>query len=88
MMPDYLWNEKYWELKTTTTEKSANSAIRKGIKQISNNPGGIILNYENEIDLQKTIEVIEKRIKGSKAEDIKIDIMIIEKGKILKILRY
>lgn len=86
--PDYLWNNKFWELKSTTTEKSANSAIRKGIKQIRDNPGGIILNYENEINLQETIYVIEKRIKGSKPKDIKVDIMIVKKGKILKVIRY
>ena len=34
-----------WEdvgLKTASTEKSANSAVRHGLKQIQENPGGII----------------------------------------------
>lgn len=87
-MPDYIWNEKYWELKSTSTEKAANSAIRKGIKQIEDNPGGIILNYNSEINLQETIEVIEKRMKGSKKEDIPVDIMIIQNGKLRKVIRY
>ena len=88
MMPDYMWQNKYWELKSTTTEKSANSAIRKGIKQIERKPGGIILNYETEIDLQEAINVIEKRMKGSKQGDIPVDIMIIRKGKMEMVLRY
>lgn len=87
-MPDYIWNGKYWELKSTSTEKAANSAIRKGIKQIEDNPGGIILNYNSEINLQEAIEVIEKRMKGSKQEDIPVDIMIIQNGKLRIVLRY
>lgn len=87
-MPDYIWRNKYWELKTTTTEKSANSAIRKGIKQIAGNPGGIILNYNTEVDIQETIEVIEKRMKGSKPEDILLDIMIVKKAKLMVVIRY
>ena len=41
-MPDYLWNDKFWDLKTCSTEKACDSAIRHGLKQIANNPGGII----------------------------------------------
>lgn len=87
-MPDYLWNGKYWELKSTSTEKAANSAIRKGIKQIEDNPGGIILNYNLEINLQEAIDVIEKRMKGSKQGDIPVDIMIVQNGKLRIVLRY
>lgn len=87
-MPDYIWRGKYWELKTTSTEKAANSAIRKGIKQIAENPGGIILNYEADIDLQEALQVIEKRMKGSKQGDIPVDIMIIQKEKLIAVLRY
>lgn len=87
-MPDYIWRGKYWELKTTSTEKAANSAIRKGIKQIEENPGGIILNYESDIDMQETLQVIEKRMKGSKQGDIPVEIMIIQKEKLVAVLRY
>lgn len=85
--PDYIWNGKYWDLKSTTSEKAANSAIRSGIKQIKDNPGGIILNYENNnINLDMAIDVIEKRM--SKGYDGKIDIVIIINEKIKHILRY
>lgn len=87
-MPDYIWNGKHLELKSTSTEKAANSAIRKGIKQIEENPGGIILNYTTGIDIQRVVDVIDKRMNGSKKGAIPVDIMIIEKGKLLAVLRY
>ena len=39
--PDYLWNGKNWDLKTITTEKAADSALRYGIKQVAGNIGGV-----------------------------------------------
>lgn len=87
-MPDYIWNNKYWELKTTTTEKSANSAVRKAIKQISDNPGGIILNYNSDINIQEVINVIEKRVDASKDNRISFDIMVLVKNKIATVIRY
>lgn len=84
---DYIWNGKYWDLKSTSTAKSANSAIRHGLQQIKENPGGIILNYrDNKIAIDEVIEVIEKRMQWSKLEQV--DIMIVSKNKIEKILRY
>lgn len=87
-MPDYIWNNKYWELKSTTTEKSANSAIRKGLTQIADNPGGIMLNYANDVDMQKVIDVIEKRINVSKDSSISLDIMVVVKKKLKIAIRY
>lgn len=61
--PDYIWRGKLWDLKTATTEKSANSAIRHGLRQIWNNPGGIILDYRGkQIDLSVLQNVIQKRL--------------------------
>lgn len=84
---DYEWMGTLWDLKTTTTEKAANSAIRHGMKQIANNPGGIILNFEDRaFDMPKLIETISRRMvwypKGC------ADIIIISKGEIVKVLRY
>ena len=42
-MPDYIWNNKLWDLKTISNEKAANSALRKGVNQIFDNPGGVML---------------------------------------------
>ena len=38
--PDYDWKGKFWDLKEISTNAAADSAIRKGLKQISSNPGG------------------------------------------------
>lgn len=84
---DYIWNGKYWDLKSTSTAKAANSAIRHGLKQIRENPGGVILNYNNnKIVLEDVIDVIEKRMQWSNLGQV--DIMIIANNKIEKILRY
>ncbi len=86
-MPDFIWNEKLWDLKTLTTEKAANSAVRKGYKQIAENPGGLFLNYgENDISINDVIKTIEKRMKWYQGEPF--DIMIINKGKVITVLRY
>ncbi len=84
---DYLWNGKLWDLKTTSTEKAANSAVRSGLHQIAENPGGIILNYENNTtNLSILNEIIENRMKWY--EKSKADIIIVFKGKVLEILRF
>lgn len=87
--PDYVWNGKYWDLKTTTTAKAANSALRHGLKQIKDNPGGIILDYKNEdVDLQEVINEVENRMRQSKGDLYHVDVMIISKQEIVKIIRY
>ena len=42
MTPDYEWNGKLWELKSTASENSLEKGFRKGREQIVENPGGII----------------------------------------------
>lgn len=85
--PDYIWKNKLWDLKTLTTEKSADSAIRKGLKQIESNSGGIILDYRGKnINLDKLMKIVDARMKRGCKSDT--DIMIIlEKNKI-KVFRY
>lgn len=86
-MPDYIWNSKLWDLKTATTEKSANSLIRKGLHQIEDNPGGIFLDYgDRDISLDMLLNVIEKRMQWYKGEGL--DIMIVQNGEVIKVLRY
>ena len=87
LSPDYLWNGKLWDLKSTSTEISANSAIRKGLKQIASNPGGVMLDFgDKDISVDDLLQVIEKRMKWYKGKTV--DIMIVNKGNVVKILRY
>jgi SPP1 gp7 family putative phage head morphogenesis protein len=87
-MADYLWNGKLWDLKTTSTEKSANTAIKRGLAQIKSNPGGIILDYgEHDISLDVLQAVIDKRMQWLSEGNV-TDIMIVRRGKVVKVLRY
>lgn len=85
--PDYEWLGTLWDLKTTSTEKAANSAIRKGMKQINDNPGGIILNFgSKQFDLDELLKVIDKRMVWYSKEST--DIMIVANKKIIRVIRY
>lgn len=86
--PDYVWNSKYWDLKNVSSEKAAYSAVRHGIKQIIDNPGGLILDYRNtdKNNLQLIINQIDDRMQRTKVENA--DIMIILENNRIKIYRY
>lgn len=85
---DYLWRGKLWDLKTASTEKSANSAIRHGLKQIFDNPGGIILDYRGkQIDLALLDEIIRKRLWWCENHP-SIDIMIVLGDRDVQVWRY
>lgn len=86
--PDYIWNGKYWDLKTTSTARAANSALRHGLKQIKENPGGVILDYNTDVDLQDVVNEIENRMRQSKKGLSQVDVMIVINQKIEKIIRY
>lgn len=76
---DYLWNHKLWDLKTATTERAANSAIRHGLQQIRENPGGIFLDYRGaDIDLGLLAAVVSKRLQWRK-DPSAVDIMVVLK---------
>ncbi len=73
--PDYLWNGKLWDLKTVSSEKAANSAIRAGLDQIKENPGGVMLDFGSyQVDEMILSEVIKKRMKWH--PNAKVDILI------------
>lgn len=85
---DYLWRGRLWDLKNVSTEKAANTALKRGLSQIRPNPGGIILNYsETEINIEVLIEVIDKRMQWLK-EGFSVDIMIVLNDGAVKVLRY
>lgn len=85
---DYLWKNRLWDLKSTSSEKSANSAIRHGLQQIRSNPGGVILNFGNrKVSMDQLQAVIDKRMQWNRmTEDI--DIIVIAEEELQKVLRY
>jgi len=87
-MADYLWNNSLWELKNISTKSSIDWQVRKAIKQIWKNPGGIILNLKNcvanEADI---IDVVCNRI-GRVAKKInEINIIFVNELKITKFVK-
>lgn len=84
--PDYIWKGKYWELKNPTTEKSADSALRKGLHQIKGNPGGIILDYgNNEISYEALMNIISRRLIR---QDCEADVLVLNFNELIKAVRY
>lgn len=86
--PDYLWRGSLWDLKTITSEKAANSAVRHGLAQIIENPGGVILNFENrEFSASELWKVIDKRLAWYETGG-KIDILVLSHDELVSVRRY
>ena len=84
---DYLWDGKLWDLKSTTTVKAADAAVRKGMKQIAENPGGIILNYgSNHVPVEEVRSVVSDRVKFSGHG--KMDVLILMDEQVAGAFRY
>ena len=85
---DYLWREKLWDLKISSSETSANAALRHGLKQVENNPGGIILDFQDRsFSMQTLRSVIDKRMQWFTPES-HVDILILSNDEIAAALRY
>lgn len=85
---DYLWRGRLWDLKNLSSEKAANSAVRHGLKQIQENPGGIVLNLNPEkFSLSELQEVIDKRMQWNHIND-PVDILVLAQGKFVDAKRY
>ena len=85
--PDFLWNNKQWELKSITTVKASDSALRSAVKQISENPGGIILDCgTNKITGSALKDAVENRIERSC--DFDADILVIQEKKLYAAYRH
>lgn len=86
--PDYLWRGKLWDLKTLSSEKAANSAVRHGLKQIQENPGGIILDMNAEsFSLSSLQDVIQKRMQWNHLQE-SVDILVLDGEKLIDAKRY
>lgn len=84
--PDIMWMGKEWEIKSISSAKAADSALRKAIKQIKENPGGVIFDVADGVDVQQLIEVIDARATRSKT--FEADIIAIKNGKLIFARRY
>lgn len=85
--PDCEWNGKLWDYKTLSTEKSADSAVRYGLKQIATNPGGLVLVCSNnDMSVEKIEQIVDRRMHRSNKGYA--DIMIIKNEKVESVKRY
>ena len=84
--PDYFWKGAFWELKGAASINGADKLLQHAIKQIQDNPGGVILNVLENIDKAALERQLARRIERSKISAI--DLIILQKGNLEKVLRY
>ena len=87
--PDLEWRGKYWEIKEpkAQTKNAIDSNVREAIRQIENNPGGIILDIGNSnMPIRQIKDITLDRIRRSAKENC--DLIIIRNGTIEEIFRY
>lgn len=86
--PDFLWNDKMWELKTLNSSKAVDTQLRKALKQIYKNPGGVFLDTRNikNYNDDEFIKSINDRVTRSKLD--LVDIMLVKHGDHIEVLRY
>lgn len=85
---DYLWNNAFWELKTCSSAKAADSAVRTALLQIAPSPGGIMIKFSNDVNISDGIKEIDDRLGRSMNSFDNIDVMIVQNDKIVKVIRF
>jgi len=85
-MADLLWNNKLWELKSASSINGADKLMQHAIKQIQDNPGGVILNVVEELNLSQLEYQLMRRIRRSQIGTF--DLILLSKSGLVRILRY
>lgn len=76
-----------WELKSPSSEKAIDSAVRSALKQIDKNPGGIILDFgESSISLEIAKESIGRRLACN--SKFVIDVILLANDSVIHVIRY
>ncbi len=84
---DFLWRDQYWDLKDVSSTKAVDNAVRKGLHQIKDNPGGIILDFGKISPSIKDVKrIIESRMRRGFPSSI--DIIIISNNELFTVFRY
>lgn len=88
--PDYLWRGKQWELKSISTAKAADMAIRKATKQIAKTPGGVVLQCTGSINTDELIRIVDDRaVRSVVSTGFGFDVIALdENGSLLFARRY
>lgn len=85
--PDYLWRGKQWELKSISTAKAADMAIRSGVKQIKGKPGGVVLQCADVVNIDDMVRTVDARALRNIMFDFDV-IAMRENGELLLARRY
>ncbi len=86
-MPDYVWQEKFWELKTVSSVNAADQAFRKATKQIADNPGGVIVDFGNhDVDMDAVQKELARRFNRCQLDTV--DVMVLRNGTLERVQRY
>lgn len=88
--PDYIWNDKFWELKSpdSASLNAIDKRLQKGLHQIEDNPGGIIINLNrNELDIDDIARKIENRLTRHTSNNISCDVIVMIEGKMKMVIR-
>ena len=85
--PDYMWKGKLWELKTPESVKGIDDLVHTAVKQIANNPGGIIVDTRKfDASNDEIIHSAMHRVKRSSKNSI--DVIIFLKNQDPAVYRY
>ena len=85
--PDFIFNDKYWEIKNVSSANSIDKRVKIAIQQIIKNVGGIVLVIDrSDLDISTIKEIVFHRIDRTKIE--RIDIIFIKNEIIIEIDRY
>lgn len=85
---DFLWNGALWELKGAHSINAADKRLQYAIKQIKDNPGGVILDILEDVDMEALEQQLTRRFYRDESEIYELDLMILLRGNLAKILRY
>ena len=80
--------EKYWHhAEKPASAKAVDNAVRKGLRQIQDNPGGIILNFKkNAINLPEVKKLIEDRLR--RGFPASVDFIIVSQNTVAAVYRF
>lgn len=85
--PDFKWNGALWDLKKPNKIKNLGKLVQKGLSQIFNNPGGLIIDISNLKEPQEKIEkAVKERVETSMRNGI--DVIYLKNTQVIKVLRY
>ena len=85
---DVMWLENLWEFKNPSSYSAIDKRVRKGLKQIKKNPGGLVLEISNKLNIKKAIEIVNNRVNNSKNIDYEFDVIFIYNGEIVCVINY